>query len=99
MTASQEYVREEEETVSQFSAELLRIQDPLLHQQCATSPVTPAVEVTSIKFLFLFILQLHFTGLSVVYSILNSIIDKYIVIVCIINWESVNRMHLGVLPV
>jgi hypothetical protein len=45
MSASQEYVQEEEETLSQFSAELL--QDPLLHQQSAASIATPAEEVTA----------------------------------------------------
>ncbi|PNF24796.1 hypothetical protein B7P43_G15252 [Cryptotermes secundus] len=46
MNASQEYVQEEEEKVSQFSAELLPIQDPLLHQQSAASVATPAEEPT-----------------------------------------------------
>jgi hypothetical protein len=47
MNTSQEYVQEEEEKVSQFSAELIAIQDPLLHQQSAASVATPAEEVTA----------------------------------------------------
>jgi hypothetical protein len=46
---SQEYTQECEERVSQFSTELLPVQDPLSHKQSATAVTPPIEEVNALK--------------------------------------------------